>query len=68
MCNGIPFTVEKFPLLVGLELGTARPAGQGLTHSDTGVPIKEEKNENDKVVYHQKSAHCTNHYPIGQSD
>ena len=31
MCNGTPFTVEKNTPRAGLELGTARPAGQRLT-------------------------------------
>ena len=39
MCNGIPFTIEKILASGGLELTTARSAGQRLTHSATGTPV-----------------------------
>ena len=32
VCNGTPFMVEKFSPRAGLKPGTARSAGQSLTH------------------------------------
>ena len=43
VCTGTPFTVEKNPPRAGLELGTARSAGQRLTYWATGASANQRK-------------------------